>query len=77
MKTFPTPIKVDKATYEVFSFNSGYFGICEKGKKGANCVQGGDSSNEADYNEEYMNDVFSQWDGTLHYSGEYGYLIAE
>ncbi len=77
MKTFPTPIKVDKANYEVFSFNSGYFGICEKGKHGANCVQGGDSANEDDYNEKYMNDVFGRWDGTLHYSETCGYLIAE
>jgi len=77
MKNFPTPIKFDKNNYEVYSFISGYFGICEKGKHGGNCVQGGDSANEDDYNEEYINEVFEQWDGTLHYSDTYGYLIAE
>lgn len=77
MKNFPTPIKVNKADYEVYSFMSGFFGICEKSHNGGNCVQGGDSANEDDYNEEYMNEVFENWGGTLYYSDAYGYLIAE
>lgn len=78
MKSYPTPIKVETSNYEIFDFSSGYFGICEKGKHGGNCVHGGDSANEDDYNREYMESVLQQWDGTLYYQGEkYGYQISE
>ena len=77
MKTYPTPVKVDKANYEVFSFASGYYGISEKSRHSGNCIAGGDSANEDDYSEEYINDVYKQWDGTLYYSVNYGYLIAQ
>lgn len=70
-------IKVEKENYEVFDFASGYFGICEKGHFGGNCVSGGDSANEDDYNLDYMNEVFEQWDGTLYNQGIYGYRINE
>lgn len=71
-------IQVNKSDYEVYSFSSGYFGICEKGMNGGNCVFGGDSANEDDYNEDYINQVFSEWDGVLTdtYS-KYGYQIVK
>lgn len=76
MKNFISPIKVNPADYEVFSFTSGYFGICEKGKHGGNCIHGGDSANEDDYFEGYMKEVLENWDGTLYYTGDrYGYQI--
>jgi len=71
-------IIVDPADYEIFSFASGYFGICEKGSHGGNCVKGGDSANHDDYNEEYMKDELDRWDGPLYYTGgKYGYKIDE
>lgn len=75
---FPKSIKVKKSNYGIFKFASGYFGICEKGTYGGNCVHGGDSANEDDYNKEYMESVLKEWDGTLYYHGEkYGYKISE
>lgn len=70
-------VKVQKMDYEVYSFSSGYFGICKKGEHGGNCVHGGDSANDDDYDEDYMNAVFEEWDGTLHYDSVYGYLISK
>jgi len=33
-------------------------------------------NNEDDYSEDYINEVYQQWDGTLYYTGEkYGYKI--
>jgi hypothetical protein len=77
MKNYPTLIKVDKSDYEVFEFSSGYYGICEKNGAGRGCVSGGDSANEDDYNRGYIENIFNEWDGTLHYSNMYGYQIAE
>ena len=65
----------DKEDYEIFKFTSGYFGICEVGSSGGNCVHGGDSANEDDYDKDYMNAVYEQWDGTLYYDERYGYRI--
>lgn len=67
--------KVNKKDYQVHRFISGYYGICEK-SSGGGCVFGGDSANEDDYNEDYINEVYQQWDGTLTYTGDrYGYRI--
>jgi len=70
-------ITVNKEDYEVFEFMSGYFGICQKGRVGGNCIYGGDSANEDDYNENHMNNMYDMWDGTLYYDKHYGYLINE
>ena len=67
--------KVNKKNYHVHQFISGYYGICEQ-SSGGDCVFGGDSANEDDYNEDYINEVYQQWDGTLIYTGDrYGYRI--
>lgn len=68
--------KVNKEDYFIHQFISGYFGICSE-VGGGNCVFGGDSANEDDYNYDYIKDVYDNWDGTLTYSGnKYGYQIA-
>lgn len=64
-----TSIKVDKSDYHVFQYSGGYYGITSS-HHGGNNVHGGDSANEDDYNEEYMNDVFEQWDGELTHCGD-------
>jgi len=71
-----TEIIVSKADYEVFSFQSGFFGICKNGSFGGECVYGGDSASEDHYNKNFINEVFSNWDGQLIYTGDkYGYKI--
>jgi len=60
----------DKKDYEVFSFINGYYGICKKDTHGGECIYGGDSANEDDYNKEYIQDVFNQWNGTLFISDD-------
>ncbi len=35
----------------------------------------GDSACDDHYNEDYINDVYQQWDGTLYYDKNYGYII--
>ncbi len=77
MKNYPSPIKVEKTNYEVFEYSAGYFGISEIGKFGNNCIHGGDSANEDDYNKEYIEEVYSQWNGTLYHSDNYGYKISQ
>jgi hypothetical protein len=75
-KNMEKTIKVNTANYEVYEFISGYYGICEIGSVGGNCVFAGDSAWEDSYNKELIEDIFGQWDGTLHYTGEkYGYKI--
>ena len=54
-----------KSHYAVFQFDGGQFGICELGTFGGNCIYGGDSANEDDYNKEHMIEVYVNWDGTL------------
>jgi hypothetical protein len=72
----PVKKQVNKSEYQVHQFLGGYWGICEKGQTGGVCVFGGDSANEDDYNEQYIQDVYAQWDGILTYAGEaYGYRI--
>ena len=72
-----TTLKTAKKTnYEVYEFNSGYFGICEKGKHGAGCVFGGDSAWEDCYDKVLIEEIFKNWDGKLVYTGDkYGYKI--
>lgn len=73
-----TAITVTPSDYEVYRFMAGYFGICKKGTHGGDCIHGGDSANEDDYNEALISEVFTNWDGTLHYTGgKYGYRIFE
>ncbi len=67
-------IKVKKENFQVHQFIGGYYGICEHD---GDCVFGGDSANEDDYNEDYINEVYSQWDGTLTYTGDKGLIITE
>lgn len=55
---------VNKEHYHVHQFIGGYYGICET-PSGSRCVFGGDSANDDDYNEDYMNDVYNQWNGDL------------
>lgn len=68
-------IKVNKLDYYVFGFLGGYYGICKINSHGGECVHGGDSANEDDYNEEYINSKYENWDGTLHLDKQYGYKI--
>lgn len=80
MKTINKTITVNPNDYEVFSFNSGYFGICKKGSHGAQPVWGGDSAWEDCYSEELANRIYEEWGGTLTHSGnnkygENGYTI--
>lgn len=75
METMEAIKKVNKKDYHVHQFMGGYYGICEQ-SSGGGCVFGGDSANEDDYNEDYINEVYQQWNGTLTYTGDrYGYRI--
>lgn len=57
---------VDRTEYAVYQFNAEYFGICKMSTYGNGaCVFGGDSANEDNYNEEYITQVFENWDGKL------------
>lgn len=66
-------IKRNKSDFSVDKFIGGQFAIVDNTNQ--KVVFGGDSANEDDYNEEYINDVFEQWDGTLTYTELYGYKI--
>ena len=75
-------IYVFKSDFEIYKYISGYYGICLKDKSrayndslGKNCVFGGDSAWEDCYNKELITDIFKNWDGKLHYSNVYGYVI--
>ena len=68
-----TSKKVNKKNYEVHQFISGYFGIIEK--KTQDCVYGGDSACEDHYDEELMNTIFNNWDGSLEFDSNYGWQI--
>jgi hypothetical protein len=71
-----TEKKVNKNDYEMYEFLSGYYGICKKHTYGGGCVFGGDPSCIDHYNEEFIESVFEQWDGSLVYTGEtYGFQI--
>jgi hypothetical protein len=56
-------IKVNKANFSVDQFIGGQFAIVDNTNQ--RIVFGGDSANEDDYNQEYINDVFNNWNGEL------------
>jgi len=56
--------KVNKSDYLVNQRMSGAFAI-ELISAPHTIVFGGDSANEDDYNEDYINDVFNNWNGEL------------
>ena len=60
--------QVDKTDFFVNQFMGGQYGICNT-PSGAGCVFGGDSACEDHYNEEYMNEVYASWNGTLNEEG--------
>lgn len=67
-------IKRNKLEFSVEKFIGGQFAIVDNTNQ--NIVFGGDSANEDDYNEDYINEVFNQWDGTLTYVNDaYGFKI--
>ena len=62
-----------KSNFHVVKSRSDVFSIADKENRLV--VFGGDSANEDDYNEEYINEVYNSWDGTLHLDSKYGYKI--
>lgn len=64
----------NKSEFSVEQFIGGQFAIVDSTNQ--RIVYGGDSANEDDYNEDYINDVFTNWNGELTYvSDVYGYMI--
>lgn len=55
-------IQTNKEGYSVKKFMGGYYGIVFMD---GTIVFGGDSANEDDYNEDYINEVFDNWNGEL------------
>lgn len=55
--------KVNKKDYSIKCYNNGYYGIIHN--ETFECVYGGDSANDDDYNEELITEVFKNWNGTL------------
>jgi hypothetical protein len=74
-KAFPEYAYVNKEDFEIYDYSSGYYGITEKGTHGSNCVYGGDSAHEDDYNIDRIKAVYELWDGNLHYYNSHGYKI--
>ncbi len=69
-------IRVNKNDYEVYQHIDNYFSICKKNTHGGEVVYGGDAANQDDYNEEYITEVYNNWNGELIYTGnKYGYMI--
>ena len=67
-------IRRNKSEFSVEQFNGGQYAIVDKTNQ--NVVYGGDSANEDDYNEDYINDVFTNWNGQLTYVNDvYEYMI--
>lgn len=60
---------VKKLDYQVVKMNGGQFAI-ELIKAPHTIVFGGDSANEDDYNEDYIQDVFNNWNGELDENGK-------
>lgn len=60
--------QVDKSDFFVNQFIGGQYGICYTAS-GAGCVFGGDPACEDHYNEEYINEVYASWNGTLNEDG--------
>ena len=60
----------NKSEFSVEKFNGGQFAIVDNTNQ--KVVYGGDSANEDDYNEDYINYIFSNWNGELTYfNGDY------
>ena len=67
-------IKRNKTEFSVEQFNGGQYAIVDNTNQ--RIVYGGDSANEDDYNEDYINDVFTNWNGQLTYVNDvYEYMI--
>ena len=64
----------NKSEFSVEQFNGGQYAIIDNTNQ--KVVYGGDSANEDDYNEDYINDVFTNWNGELTYVNDvYEYMI--
>ncbi len=64
----------NKSEFSVEQFNGGQFAIVDNTNQ--KVVYGGDSANEDDYNEDYINYIFSNWNGELTYfNDDYEYMI--
>lgn len=61
-------IKRNKSDFSVDKFIGGQFAIIDNTNQ--KVVFGGDSANEDDYNEEYINEVFENWNGELNENGK-------
>ena len=55
----------NKSEFSVEQFNGGQYAIVDNTNQ--KVVYGGDSANEDDYNEDYINYIFSNWNGELTY----------
>lgn len=67
-------IKRNKTEFSVEQFNGGQYAIVDNTNQ--RIVYGGDSTNEDDYNEDYINSVFTNWNGQLTYVNDvYEYMI--
>lgn len=62
-------MKTTKKDYQVIQMNGGQFAI-ELINAPHTIVFGGDSANEDDYNEDYINEVYNNWNGELNQFGE-------
>ncbi len=65
--------KANKANFEIFSFLGEYYGICEIGSHGGNCVFGGDSADNDSYDVELIEAIFNNWNGELNEDGKIEY----
>ena len=64
----------NKSEFSVEQFNGGQFAIVDNTNQ--RIVYGGDSANEDDYNEDYINSVLTNWNGELTYVNDvYEYMI--
>lgn len=64
----------NKTEFSVEQFNGGQYAIVDNTNQ--RIVYGGDSANEDDYNEDYINYVFTNWNGQLTYVNDvYEYMI--
>ena len=62
----------NKSEFSVEQFNGGQYAIVDNTNQ--KVVYGGDSANEDDYNEDYINYIFSNWNGELTYFND-DYMI--
>lgn len=64
----------NKTEFSVEQFIGGQYAIVDNTNQ--RIVYGGDSANEDDYNEDYINSVFTNWNGQLTYVNDvYEYMI--